>query len=265
MALGASRSVRKIALMFSPEERERLRDDLLAAASRDPRISGGAITGSAALDKLDRWSDIDLAFGVADPAQIAGVLSDWTERMYGQHDAQHHMDVTAGSWIYRVFLLRNTLQVDLAFAPAAEFGARAPSFRLVFGAAVELPHGAPPTAESLIGWAWLYALHARSSIARGKLWQAEYMVSAMRDQVLALACLRHGLPARDGRGFDRLPAEVTRPLEGALVPRLEQGVLVRAFRVAVDALVREVSQVDRSLIRRLEPVLSDLVETLPAA
>ena len=48
--------------MFSPEEREGLRDDLLAAASLDRRISGGAITGSAALDNLDRWSDIDLAF-----------------------------------------------------------------------------------------------------------------------------------------------------------------------------------------------------------
>ena len=261
MALGASRSVRKTALMFSPEEREGLRDDLLAAASRDPRISGGAITGSAALDKLDRWSDIDLAFGVGDPAQIAGVLSDWTERMYGQHDAQHHMDVTAGAWIYRVFLLRNTLQVDLAFAPAAEFGARAPSFRLVFGAAVEIPQGAPPTPESLIGWAWLYALHARSSIARGKLWQAEYMVSAMRDQVLALACLRHGLPARDGRGFDRLPAEVTRPLEETLIRKFDSDELQRAFAALAGSFAAEIVRADAALGQRIRPVLAELVES----
>jgi hypothetical protein len=42
----------------------------------------------------------------------------------------------------------------------------------------------------------------------GDVWQAEFMVSAMRDQVLALACLRHGLPAREGRGMDLLPAAV---------------------------------------------------------
>ena len=247
--------------MFSPEKRERLRDDLLAAASRDPRISGGAITGSAALDNLDRWSDIDLAFGVTDAAQITGVVGDWTERMYREHDAQHHMDVTAEAWIYRVFLLRSTLQVDLAFAPAAEFGARAPSFRLVFGAAAEPRHGAPPTAESLIGWAWLYALHARSSIARGKLWQAEYMVSAMRDQVLALACLRHGLPARDGRGFDRLPAEVTRPLEEALVRRLDRDELQRAFAAVARSFAAEIVRADAALGQRLGPVLDELVES----
>src|ERR671935_220226 len=76
---------------------------------------------------------------------------------------------------------------------------------------------------ALIGYAWLYALHARSSLARGRLWQAEYMVSAMRDQALALACLRHGLPAREGRGIDLLPSEITAPLEEALVRRIEPG------------------------------------------
>jgi hypothetical protein len=247
--------------VYSPEDRERLRSEILAEASRDPRLTGGAVTGSAALDNEDRWSDIDLAFGVGDPALIGEVLADWTERMYQEHDAQHHMDVTAGAWTYRVFLLRSTLQVDLAFAPTAEFGARAPSFRLRFGTAAERPHTPPPTAESLIGYAWLYALHARSSIARRKLWQAEYMVSAMRDQVLALACLRHGLPPREGRGLDRLPQEVTRPLESALVQRLEADELRRAFRGAVDGLVTEVRHVDRALGERLEPVLGELLGT----
>jgi hypothetical protein len=54
----------------------------------------------------------------------------------------------------------------------------------------------------LIGWAWLYGLHARSSIARARPWRAAYMISGMRDQLLALASLRHGLPAREARGSD---------------------------------------------------------------
>jgi hypothetical protein len=39
--------------------------------------------------------------------------------------------------LYRVLLLDNTLQVDLAFWPATEFGAIAPTFRLLFGRANE--------------------------------------------------------------------------------------------------------------------------------
>src|SRR5437867_2684022 len=206
--------------MFTVADRERIRSEILEAARTDERLTGGAITGSAAAGREDQWSDIDLGFGVADAARIPDVLTDWTARMYDRHGALHHLDVFAGAWVYRVFLLANTLQVDLAFAPADEFSARAPTFRLVFGRAADRPHVSPPAAESLVGYGWLYALHVRSSLARERLWQAEYMVSAMRDQVLALACLRHGLPAREGRGTDLLPEDVRRPLEDSLVRRI---------------------------------------------
>jgi hypothetical protein len=121
--------------MFTPAERERLRSELIELARADPRISGGAITGSATLGQEDRWSDIDLAFGVRDSSAIAGTLADFSERMYRDHHALHHLDVASGAWIYRVFLLPSTLQVDLAFVSEAEFGARAPTFRLAFGTA----------------------------------------------------------------------------------------------------------------------------------
>ena len=101
--------------MFTPEERARLRSDLLQFARSDRRISGAAVTGSAAAECEDRWSDIDLAFGVADAAELPDVLIDWTQHMYDQHLAVHHFDIKSGAWVYRVFLLPGTLQVDLAF------------------------------------------------------------------------------------------------------------------------------------------------------
>ena len=245
--------------MFTPEERDRLRAELVAAAREDPRIHGAALTGSAASGLQDRWSDIDLLFGLHPGSDLPSVLADWTARMYGQHGAVHHLDVPFGGTVYRVFLLQGGLQVDLAFAPAAEFGARAPSFRLLFGAAAELPELSPPTAEHVIGLAWLHAVHARACIARGKLWQGEYMVSGLRDHILSLACLRFGLPALQGRGMDRLPAEVTQPLQAALVQCLEAEELRRALRVAVQALLAETRLVNEPLATRLHEVLADLV------
>lgn len=244
--------------MFTPEERSRLRSSLLELAASDARISGAAITGSAASDSEDRWSDVDLAFGVRNPADLAEVLSDWTARMQEQHHVLHHLDVKAGAWIYRVFLLPNTLQVDLAFAPAAEFRALSPSFRLVSGEAREPAHAPPPSAANLIGMGWLYALHARSSIARGKLWQAENMISGVRDHALALACIRYGLSAIHGRGLDQLPPEATAPFEDSLVRELDRAELVRAFRVVVPALLGEIRLADTSLADRLQEALSSL-------
>lgn len=229
--------------MFTPDQRATLRAELLAYAVSDGRIRGGAITGSGAAEAEDQWSDIDLAFGVDDTAGIAGVLSDWTAHMYERHGAVSHMDVRFGAWVYRVFLLRSTLQVDLAFVPASEFRPLAPTFRLVFGTANEALSFPEPQPSDVLGLAWLHAIHVRSCIARGHLWQAEYMISGLRDHTLALACIRHGLPAVHGRGMDRLPESVRSPLEGALVRQLDTRELSRAFRVAIDGLLSELEHV----------------------
>jgi hypothetical protein len=246
--------------MFTPEDRARLRSDLLECAAGDRRISGAAITGSAAAEREDRWSDIDLAFGVADAAELPNVLSDWTAHMYDRRLAVHHVDVKSGGWIYRVFLLPSTLQIDLAFAPASEFRALGPTFRLIFGKANESRHVPPPLLADIIGLGWLYALHARSSIARRKLWQAEYMISGIRDHALALACIRHGLPAAHGRGMDQLPSRVTAQFEASLVRQLDTAELSRAFRVVVSGLLDEIRSADEELGGRLDQTLRSLTE-----
>lgn len=246
--------------MFTPEQRERLRREILERAADDPRISGGSITGSAAAGNEDRWSDIDLAFGVRNSEDFPAVLADWTAYMREQHQVLHHFDVKSGAWTYRVFFLPNTLQVDLAFVPAPEFRALAPSFKLVFGNAGEPRLGSPLQPADLIGLACLCALHARSCLARGHLWRAEYMIGGIRDNALALACVRHGLPASYGRGIDSLPADVTASFTNSLVRELAPSELRRAFRVAVGGLLSEIRRVDQSLAGRLENILLSLTE-----
>lgn len=249
--------------MFSRHDRESLRDALVAAARDDARLTGAALTGSSAFGPEDEWSDIDLAFGVASTVDRDRVVEDWTERMYRAHGAIHHTDMTAGSALFRVFLLRDTLQVDLAFWPEAEFGAIAPTFRLLHGTARERPRPAAASRDALVGMAWLYALHARSSIARGRVWQAEYMVSGVRDHVLALACLRHGLSPVHGRGMDSLPNSVTEPLAGAVVRSLDAPELRRAFGIACERLLAELAETDADLGDRLASPLRELVASIP--
>ncbi len=226
--------------MFSAEERERLQDELVSVARADARISAAALLGSSALGREDRWSDIDIALCLATEADRTPAITDWTERMYSEHAAVHHLDVTRGETLYRVFLLSSTLQVDISFWAQAKFGAIGPNFRLLFG------------------MGWLYALHARSSIARGRVWQAEYMISAMRDQVLALACLRHGVPAVQGRGMDDLPPEVTVAVAPGLVRSLEIPELKHAFAAITQALLAEIDRTDPRLANRLTKLLREL-------
>jgi hypothetical protein len=84
------------------------------------------------------------------------------------------------------------------------------------------------------------------------------MISAVRDYSLALACLRHGLPAVEGRGMDRLPQELRAQFEGALVRALEAEELRRAFAAAIAGLLRETRHADPDLAARLEVPLKEL-------
>jgi hypothetical protein len=247
--------------MFGEVEREKLRRDLLERGARDERISGGAVTGSASRDALDRWSDIDVAFGVHTADQLLPALDDFTGFMREEHGAIDTVDVRRDPWVYRVFLLPSTLQVDLAFAPASHFGALAPSFRLVFGTANPQRQGPTPDRHELLGYAWLYALHVRSSIARGRSWQALYMLNQMRDKVLALACVAAGLPTSEARAVDRLPTTVTEPLEGSIPRSLADQDLRVAFASTAEALMDEARRVDDALAQRLDPVIRLLVAT----
>ncbi len=244
--------------IFTPEEREEIRKELVFAAKTDAHLIGAAHLGSAALDKQDRWSDIDLALCLAPDADFNQVLADWTSRLYRDHGAIANCDVKRGAILYRVFLLDNTLQVDLSFWRPTEFRALGPKFNLIFGAAGE-PMAAPlPDSLELIGLAWLYALHVRSCIARGRLLQAEHMLSGMRENMLALVCKRHGVAAVQGRGLDDLPEEMRQRAADSLARSLQPAELIRAFRATMTSLLDEIRLENADLASRLATPLNKI-------
>ena len=245
--------------MFSVSDRERVRDWTLERASADSRVVAAAVVGSLAFDAGDRWSDLDLTFAVADGAAISTVLEDWTRGLASEFGAIRLFDLPSGATIYRVLLLPGCLQFDLSFTPASEFGAIGPRFQLLFGQAADKPHIGPPSAEELFGYAVHHALRARFCIERERRWQAEYWISGVRDYALSLACRRREIPARYGRGYDDLPADVRDAFLAALVRSLDREELLRALGVAVAGLLNEAHEV-RDLATRVEPRLRELLE-----
>lgn len=238
--------------MFTVEQRDALRDRLLRLAEEDERVVAGAAVGSLALGGGDRFSDLDLTFGIADHVPVADVLNDWTRTLIDEQGAVHLVDLERGPTTYRVFLLPDALQYDLSMTPAAQFRPAGPRFRLLFGetaageSEVPTPAGAldlfiptPVVALDLFGWGVIYALHARACIERGRVWQAEHYVGAVRDHALSLACLRQGLPAVQARGYDDLAASTLARFGEAHVGAVEPGALRAALAASVLALLRE--------------------------
>lgn len=244
--------------MYTPEERDRVRSRLLERAHEDPRVTGAALTGSAALANEDRWSDVDVFLGIAEDTEFDSVVAEWTEALADEAGVVHHWDVRSGAALYRVFLLESGLHVDVAFTPQWDFGPRGPSFRTVFGDPVDVAAPLLPTVTNVLGLGWLSVLHADAAIGRQKPWAAAFWIAGVRDQTIALACLRHGENPMYARGVDALPPDTTVPLEETFAASLEPDELRRALRAATRCLVDEIARVDAPLAERLQAALPNL-------
>jgi hypothetical protein len=236
--------------VFTTEQRDALRARMLQLADEDERVVAGAAVGSLAVGTGDRFSDLDLTFGIADGVPVAQVLEEWTRTLGDELEAVGLADLEVGPTIYRVFLLPDALQFDLSMTPAADFRPAGPRFQLLFGATaadepeVRRPPGGlfiptPAVAEDIFGWGVIYALHARACIERGRIWQAEHYVGAVRDHALALACLTRGLVAVQARGYDDLPPETLARFADTFVESGEPDALRRALAGSAHALLDE--------------------------
>ena len=239
--------------MFTVAQRDALLERVLRLAEEDERVVAGAVVGSlAAVNGGDRFSDLDVTFGITDHVLVADVLDDWVRTLFDELDAVQLAELERGPTTYRVFLLPDALQLDLSMTSAAQFRPAGPRFRLLFGetAADEFETPTPPVAgdlflptpsvaKDIFGWGVIYALYARTCIERGRIWQAEHYVGAVRDHALSLACLLEGRPAVQARGYDDLSVETLARFEDAHVGALEPGALRAALAASVLALMRE--------------------------
>jgi hypothetical protein len=252
--------------VFTVEQRDALRERVLRLAEEDERVVAGAAVGSLADDTADRFSDVDLTFGIADHVQVADVLDDWTRKLIDELGAVHLADLEREPTIYRVFLLPDTLQFDLSMTPAARFRPAGPRFRLLFGETAagesavptaDLFIPTPAIAEDIFGWGVIYALHARACIERGRVWQAEHYIGALRDHALSLACLREGLPPAQARWYDDLSAETLARSADAHVGALEPAALRTALAASTRTLLWEAAD---ALLPQADEVAERLAE-----
>jgi hypothetical protein len=237
--------------VFTVAQRDAFVERMVEVAREDDRVVAGAVVGSLAVETADRFSDVDLTFGIVDDEAVSDVLGDWTGRLVGELDAVHLVDLEREPTIYRVFLLPDALQFDLSMTPAALFRPAGPRFRLLFGETAPTPETSavpavgslfiptPAVAADIFGWGVIYALHARACIERGRVWQAEHYVGAVRDHALSLACLNRGVTAAQARGYDDLPPEVLAGSSNTHVGSVEPAALRTALAASVDALLRE--------------------------
>jgi hypothetical protein len=230
-------------------------------ARKDGRFVAGALVGGSAVGG-DRWSDLDLTFGLSEGTAVGDILEEWTKRLDQEFQAVPLFDLPYQSTVYRVFLFPGCLQVDLSFGPGRDFGSLGPRFSLLFGQIVNRSPPQQSTLEHLFGLAVHHLVRARICIERGRFWQAEYWISSARDQGMTLACRHYDLESSYGRGFDQLPTEVLAKFSETLVSTLDRNGLLKALKRTVECLLHN-SQDIQALVGKVEGQLRELCNVQP--
>ncbi len=241
--------------MFNVQFREEVHEKIISRAKGDSRIVSAAVIGSYAKGTVDRWSDIDLTFGVNELFAIEELLDSWTDYVVDEFRGIVLFDVESGSTIYRVFILPGCLQLDLSFSPASEFGAKGPHFDLLYSKQYEKPQLRPqpnekpqprsqPTKE-LFGYLVHHLLRARFCMERNRLWQAEFWISEARNCALKLACQSLGLDSDYGRGFDDLPHDIHNLFKDSFVRQLSDIEILRAIKIIIGGIPGISEEVNR--------------------
>jgi predicted nucleotidyltransferase len=252
--------------LFTPEEREETVERVSRVLSDDSRVEGVVVVGSLA-GQADRWSDIDLEVVVADDEELAAVTADWVGRLYELLPVVHHFETAFGGTLVRGFLLKNLLELDLAFEREERFFIWGPA-RVVFdrsgrvaGAANAPAQGDPQPADRALeaGFAWHDVLHACTAVRRGRPWQGLWYLERIRNRTLKLAQERRGYYADFFDYVDDLPLEELRPLEDTLVVSLDPASLLGAIEVATGAFLAELRHDEPALADRLEGPLLEFV------
>lgn len=247
--------------MYSSDERASIRAALIEKARADDRIVGAALAGSAARDAEDAWSDIDLVLQLAADTNESAAVTEWTEAVDRISPTADTHDVVAGGVRYRVFLLDSSLQIDVSFWPFDRFRATEPAFRLLFGTPNEPTSPKPIDTADEIGMGWLYALHARSALARGRLWQANTMLDELRGTLITLKCARLGLNPWHGREVDRLPAGDLAELAASRAAEVGTAALDASRTLLTRQFLTEVGRHDPRRAERLRPPFEQLARS----
>ncbi len=231
--------------MYSIEDRNSIQNSIIALAKNDDRITDCAIVGSGSIEQQDVWSDIDLSFGIENGSDISNILEDWNNVMGNEFNAHVLFDLQYKESIYRVYLLPNALQVDLSFTRTEKFGALTDRFRLLFGKNNKREQKLPPDQKTVFGYAVLYALKARSSTERGRIWQANYFLEKLRENLMILKCTIDQLNPFDGRGFDRLPEDFLNKISKSMGTKLTSSELKYSLQLLTKLLINEVKILDK--------------------
>jgi predicted nucleotidyltransferase len=246
--------------LFTPEERQRVLENLLNALQTDNRIAGVLIVGSSAVGFEDIYSDIDLSVVVSEKKNVFPVFSEWREKITKLFPVIHCFEATFGpNNFLHGFLLDGFLELDIGFLCLANLSAKRERWKVAFDHSGRIEDIMQSSWEnkpqqdiqadylSRINSIWHYITHVIIALKRGQPWRAFHYLEVIRNRTIEVAGLRRGLDTGHFRQVDQMPENLLSELQQTLVSNLDAGDIMAALKVATTCFFNEARALDETL------------------
>ncbi len=246
--------------LYTPQERQKILDLLIAALQTDNRITGAILVGSGSVGFDDEYSDIDMAIIVAAEDDVDPVSQEWLARFEELLPVAHHFIFSRAPNVYLYgFMLENFLELDISFQSISDLSARRERWKVAFDRTGKIEpfmqaswanRTEPDLRETYFRWLnsiWHYVLHIGLCVKRGHLWRARHYLEQLRDRTVELAGLNNGLNTSNFRQVDQMPDDFRIALQETLVSELESDEILRALRAATRCFFKQAHALDEKL------------------
>ena len=242
--------------LFTPSERDAIKNDLLGVFTATPEIDAVILIGSAVTGYTDELSDIDIMTVVDSNADISGVMNTIYEELKLKHNILCFAPLNERR--LQVYLLENFLELNLSYRTNETLKAKSDKWKVLYDKtntvdAIMRTTYAKFDEENRINindsyqsklteyseHIWHYFFHAATAISRGRFWKVVAELEYARNCVIELKGLRYSLSMSRNSEVDKIPSSELDLLQKTLPSLLTKEALTENLKHLINAAYDE--------------------------
>jgi len=242
--------------VFSPLDREGVRDYIISLCHACEHIVALVAVGSGAYGYTDELSDLDFVIALDHDDNMETVMYYVSDKLKEQYQFLYFKQ--APERRLQVYLCDNYLEIDIGYGAYTRAAAFRPHWKVLFDKSGtvhdamqrswERIQNTPNTASyeralaECANTAWYYMMEAATAIKRGRHFHAAAVMELARKLYIDVLGCRYGVDTNKGKDLDSLPTSVLDDLQHTLVFCLESDALWQSLLSLVDVVYTELEQ-----------------------
>ena len=242
--------------LFTPTDRETIKNDLVSSLTANPNINAVILVGSAAKGYNDHLSDIDIMSVVSSDVDIISVMAAIYEDIKARYNLLCYAPLNERR--LQVYLLDNYLELNFSYRTLETLEAKAESWQVLYDKTDQVDSIMHSTfakfdeanristennyQKKLAEYSeqiWHYLFHATAAINRGRFWKVLKEFEYARNIIIELKGLRYSLSMYRNSEVDRIPQEELELLQKTLPSLLTKEALTDNLKHLITAAYNE--------------------------